>query len=82
MKQIVNDIIASIESESERWKCTSHTWIRDDGIEIWRENMPILSISLYNPVRFGFSLAEKVRLWLAFRKWQNNMTLARLVGRS
>jgi hypothetical protein len=80
MKQLVADIISSLEREPERWTIAYYTWQRDDGIEVWRANLPILNISLYRPVGISFSLSQKVRLWLAFRKWRNMVSLEWIKG--
>lgn len=69
------DIINSLSTEPWRWKLSCYTYRRDDGVEVWRDNMPILNICLYSPVEMGFPLFDKFRLWRAFRRWRREMPL-------
>jgi hypothetical protein len=80
VRQFVADIIESVETEPERWRAVYCTWRRDDGVEVWRANMPILDIGLYQPAEVSFTLFEKVSVWLTFRKWQKQTSLAFLIG--
>lgn len=73
--KIADDIIASLEAEPKRWRVDYCTYRRDDGIEVWRANVPILNVQLNRPVKVSFGLIDKFRIWRAFRRWKNNIAL-------
>lgn len=75
MKRIVKDIIESLEQEPTSWTVDGYTWARRDGLEVWRSNVPILNLHIYGPYEMGLTLWEKIRLYWAFRKWRNSISL-------
>lgn len=75
MARAASDICDSLMREPWRWSLGHCVYDRDDGVAVWRANMPILNVSLYSPQEMRFSLKDKVRVWLAFRKWRRGMPL-------
>lgn len=73
--ELINDIIASIDNEPNRWKWSGHTFDRDDGLKIWRVNMPILDIELYAPFQMSLPLSAKFRIWRAMCRHKNMLSL-------
>ena len=73
--KLINDIIASIDNEPNRWKWSRYTFDRDDGLSIWRVNMPILNVEIYSPFQVSLPLSAKFRIWRAMRRHKKALSL-------
>lgn len=68
-KQLVNEVIRSLNSEIDNWefnKCSAdnNRW----GIRIWIANAPILDLYIHYPTAIKFNLWDKIRIYRALSK--------------
>ena len=64
----VDQVIASLEHEPEKWTQDDYTLAHENGTEIWTANAPFLNIDIYRPRR-KISLIDKFRLQMAVYRW-------------
>jgi len=75
MRRIVTEICENVRDEPWRWRLAGFTYDRDDGVRVWRANMPILNMCLYQPAEVGFGFIGKFVVYFAFRRWLKDMPL-------
>jgi len=73
--ELINDIIASIDNEPNRWKWSGYTFDRDDGLSIWKANLPILDVEIYAPFQMPLPFLAKFRIWRAMRRHKKALSL-------
>jgi len=74
----MDDLIASICNEPEKWTLTEHTFNRGK-IQIWVCS-GVLFVSTYDCANLKFSFRDKFRFWKAFKWWCRNVPARTLCG--
>lgn len=78
MSRLADEIVASLEHEAGRWKFALCTLEREDGLQIWRASFPILDTQIWSPQKIELNFADKVKIYLAMRRWKANIPLTAL----
>lgn len=75
MRQMARDICSSLRDEPWRWRLAYCTLDRDDGISVWRANIPIFDMNLYRPTEASLGFAGRLAVRHAYLRWLREMPL-------
>ena len=65
-EKLLKKLIRSLNTEPENWVFGEYTAVNKDwGISLWTASIPILNLSVYEPIEISFPLLGKKRLYRA-----------------
>lgn len=74
----MNELIASIYENPEKWYQTRHTLKHDNGIEVWTAN----GFWFLKPENGGsFNFIQRIRMHRAYRWWLANAPISHITGK-